>query len=109
MRTLLLGIAIAPYLLIAAVDAWMHEAGRRVPRMEQALHAALALAMAVFLPAVFLGMTSIAVLALLAFGVLLAWDELGYHAMIARSERRIHIASWIALAAFIVTWVVVGA
>lgn len=109
MRTLVLGIALAPYLLIAGVDAWMHEAGRKVPRVEQALHASLALAMILFLAAAFLQRTAIAVAALSAFLVLLVWDELGYHAAIAASERRIHRASWLALACFVGAWLLVDA
>lgn len=104
MRTLWLAIALAPYVLIAGIDAWMHERGRKVPRPEQAIHAALALAMVVFLPAVFIGRPVIAFTSLAVFVALLVWDETGFHAGIAANERRIHIASWIALAGFVICW-----
>ena len=55
MRNVWLGLMLLPYLAAAGVDAWMHERGRRVPRVEQLLHAALAVAMTVFLACVFTG------------------------------------------------------
>jgi hypothetical protein len=104
MRNLWLGLALVPYLAAAGVDAWMHERGRRVPRLEQWLHAGLAIAMAAFLVAVFAGRPAVAFTALAAFLALLAWDELGFHGAIARSERRVHAVSWVALAGFVAAW-----
>ena len=45
MRNIWLGIALVPYFALAGVDFWMHERGRRVPRVEQWVHAGLALTM----------------------------------------------------------------
>jgi hypothetical protein len=104
MRNVWLGLALVPYLAAAGVDAWMHERGRRVPRVEQWLHAGLACAMAVFLGAVFAAMPTVALGALGAFVALLVWDEVGFHRSIASSERRVHATSWFALAAFIAVW-----
>src|SRR5689334_4360646 len=104
MRNVWLGLALLPYLAAAGVDAWMHERGRRVPRIEQWLHAGLAAAMAVFLAAVFTGRPAVALAALAAFLGLLAWDEIGFHQGIARAERRVHVASWFLLAAFVAAW-----
>src|SRR5687768_10718423 len=67
MRNLWLGLALVPYLALAGVDAWMHERGRRVSRVEQWLHAGLAITMAVFLTAVFAGRPAVAFAALGAF------------------------------------------
>src|SRR5437867_1726216 len=64
MRNIWLGLALVPYLAAVGVDAWMHERSRRVPRVEQWIHAGLALAMAVFLGAVFAGRAAPAVAAL---------------------------------------------
>ena len=107
MRNLWLGLALVPYLAAAGVDAWMHERGRRVPRLEQWLHAGLAIGTAAFLVAVFAGRTTVAFAALGAFLALLAWDELGFHGAIARNERRVHAVSWVALAGFVAAWWVV--
>ena len=104
MRNLWLGVALVPYLAAAGVDAWMHERGRRVPRVEQWLHAGLAAGMAAFLAAAFAGYPAGALAALAAFLVLLAWDELGFHKGIASAERRVHVASWILLAGFVAAW-----
>ena len=104
MRNLWLGLALLPYLAAAGADAWMHERGRQVPRVEQWLHAGLAATMALFLAAVFAGRIRVALGALAAFAVLLAGDELGYHAKIGIAERRLHSVSWLALAGFLATW-----
>ena len=104
MRNLWLGLALLPYLAAAGADAWMHERGRHVPRVEQWLHAGLAATMAIFLAAVFAGRAPIALGALGAFSSLLLWDELGYHGEIARAERRLHMVSWLALAGFVAAW-----
>jgi hypothetical protein len=109
MRNLWLGLALMPYLAAAGVDAWMHERGRRVPRVEQWVHAGLALGMAVFLAAVFSGWVALAIGALAAFLGFLAWDEIAFHKTIARPERHVHSLSWIALAGFVATWWMVGA
>lgn len=107
MRNIWLGIALVPYLAVAGVDFWMHERDRKVPRVEQWLHAGLALAMAAFLAAVFAGRSPLALAALGAFLALLAWDELWFHKAIAASERRVHAVSWAALAVFVAAWWIV--
>jgi hypothetical protein len=107
MRSAWLGLALVPYLAAAAVDAWMHERGRRVPRVEQWIHAGLAATMAVFLGAVFAAAMPVALGALAGFLALLAWDETAFHRTINREERRVHVFSWLALAAFVAVWLVV--
>ena len=107
MRNAWLGVALLPYLAAAGADAWMHERGRRVPRVEQWIHAGLAAAMAVFLGAVFAAAAPAALGALAIFLALLAWDETSFHREINRAERRVHFLSWIALAGFVAAWCVV--
>ena len=107
MRNVWLGLALLPYLAVGGVDAWMHERGRRVPRVEQFAHAGLAVTMVVFLTAVFAARPPVALGALAAFLAFLAWDEIAFHGSIARTERRVHAVSWAALAAFVVVWGVV--
>src|SRR5438874_727363 len=98
MRGTWLGLALVPYLAAAAADAWMHEHGRRVPRAEQAVHAALALAMLLFLVAVFRSLTALAFAALALFAVLVVLDEWRFHGAISRREKSLHVLAWIALA-----------
>ena len=107
MRNAWLGLALLPYLAAAGVDAWMHERGRRVPRVEQWIHAGLAATMAVFLGAAFAAAMPVALGALAAFIALVAWDESAFHRTIERAERRVHVFSWAALAAFVAAWLVV--
>jgi hypothetical protein len=104
MRNVWLGLALVPYLAAAGVDAWMHERGRRVPRVEQFLHAALAVSLAVFVAAAFTAHAAAAVAALGVFLAFLAWDELGFHRGIAPAERRVHVLSWLLLAGFVAAW-----
>ena len=104
MRNLWLGLALVPYLAAAGVDAWMHERDRRVPRVEQWLHAALAASLAAFLAAVFTAHPAFALGALAAFLACLAWDELGFHRGIGAVERRVHVVSWVLLAGFVAAW-----
>jgi hypothetical protein len=107
MRNAWLGLALVPYLAAAGVDAWMHERGRRVPRVEQWIHAGLAATMAVFLGAVFAAAGPVALAPLAAFAALVVWDEKAFHGTIHRAERRVHVISWIAFAAFVAIWCVV--
>jgi hypothetical protein len=100
----LLALALSPYLAIAGVDAWMHERGRKVPKREQWIHAGLAVTLLAFLAAVFANRAALAIAVLAAFAVLLCCDEFWFHRDIAASERRIHVASWLALAGFVIAW-----
>jgi hypothetical protein len=100
-------VALAPYLAIAAADAWMHERARKVPMREQWVHAGLAATLTVFLAAVFTARAAWAAGALAAFVLLVCIDEVGFHRGIAVLERRVHMASWLALAGFVVAWQVI--
>ena len=105
MRTLSLALALVPYAALAGCDAWLHEKARVVPRVEKWLHAGLALSLIAFLGAAF---GSAGPLALVALGVLLALaavDELGFHRALARTERRVHFASYAALGVFVLVWI----
>jgi hypothetical protein len=96
--------ALVPYVSIAAMDAWIHEKGRQVPMAEQWVHAGLAVFWMLFIVLAFKGMHPWAVGALSVFCGLVALDEIRYHRGIAIRERRIHIASWAALAVFVLVW-----
>jgi len=108
MRLLWLSLGLVPYLSLAGLDAWMHERDRRVPRVEQALHAGLALAIGAFLTGVFTSRTLLASIALIVFVALLVADEAGFHRGLERRERHVHVASWVALAGFVLLWQVLG-
>lgn len=103
-RIVTLGIGLLPYLGTAGVDTWMHGRARKVPYIEQLLHAALAVAFTAFAVCVFLQRNSAARAWLAAFLLCLAYDELGYHRGLAANERRVHVISWGALLVFIGVW-----
>ena len=109
MRNIWLGLALIPYLAAAAADAWIHERGRRVPRLEQWAHAGLALAFAAFLLGVFAPRAALAWIALASFVALLVVDEWRFHQGLRGLERALHVASWVALAGFVAAWQVLGA
>jgi hypothetical protein len=103
-RLALLAAGFAPYALISGYDQWLHRHARRVPRLEQALHAGLALAMGAFLTLVARAETRAALAALALFAGLLLLDEFGYHGSIDRHERRVHWLADAALAGFVIGW-----
>lgn len=104
-RLTVLLLALAPYALLSGYDAlFLHERARRVPRVEQALHAGLAVSLLVFLYGVFAQHTIVAVAALGVLLVLLAADELGFHRLLPPFERRIHAAAALSLFGFVVIW-----
>ncbi len=106
-RVLTLGAALLPYLALVSVDAWMHEKARRVPRLEQFLHAAAAVLFLAFVVAVFRD-SAAALALLLAFAACTAADEFGFHRHLSASERRVHFMAYFALAIFIAAWRLAG-
>jgi len=103
-RLIWLGLAALPYLALAGVDAWMHEKARKVPALERAIHYVSAVALIGFIVGALRDQRSLAVPCLAVFVALLAFDETGFHARIASSERRLHLAAYGALAVFIAVW-----
>ena len=103
-RILALGIGLLPYLGTAGIDAWMHERARKVPLLERAFHAALAVTFTLFAICAFLGRNVPALMWLVAFLLCLVFDEVGYHRGLAASERRVHVISWLALLLFVGIW-----
>lgn len=103
-RFVSLGIGLLPYLGVAGVDTWMHERARKVPRIEQLLHATLAITFTGFAVYVFLQRNVAATSWLAVFLVCLACDEFGFHRGLVANERRVHVISWAALTFFIVVW-----
>jgi len=104
MRLLALCVALAPYLGFVAIDAWMHEKARRVPVVEQWLHAAILLTLGSFFVAAFVGADAIAATALVLSLPLMAADELGYHGHLSRRERLVHLAEGLSLVLFVGVW-----
>lgn len=104
MRLLWLALAFAPYATLAGYDGWLHEKARSVPRVEQALHAGLAIALIAFGVFVVRAQTLPALIALGLFAIILLFDELGFHAPLAWRERRVHWLADTALAGFVFFW-----
>jgi hypothetical protein len=103
-RIVALGVGLLPYLGTAGIDTWMHERARKVPIVEQGLHAALAVAFTAFALFVFLRRELPAVASLAAFLACLIIDERGFHRELAAKERRVHVISWVALLLFVGVW-----
>lgn len=104
LRVVWLGLALVPYAALAAFDGWLHEKSRRVPRVEQWLHAIAALSLAAFVVFVFSARNTAATILLAVFIGAASLDEFGFHRHLDRRERRVHFASYSALAVFIVAW-----
>jgi len=100
----LLGVAIVPYLVLVSIDAWMHEAERKVPRVERWLHYCAGALFLGFLVALFRDMTGPALVLFGAFALLTVWDEVVFHGLLAARERRVHFAAYAALALFLGAW-----
>ena len=101
----LLGAAITPYLVLVSIDAWMHEASRKVPTVERWLHYCAGALFLGFLVALFRDMTGLALALFSVFGVLTVWDETVFHGQLAARERRVHFGAYAALALFVGAWV----
>jgi len=104
MRLLVLSIALAPYIGFVAVDAWMHEKARRVPKTEQWLHGGIVLALGAFFVAAFLGANWIAGVLLVLTLPLMAVDEIGFHGHLSKRERLVHLAEGLSLIMFVTVW-----
>jgi len=104
LRTLCLGLALVPYAALAGFDGWLHEKARRVPPTEQVLHAISALSLVGFVVLVFRASDAAAMAMLVVYGVSASLDEFGFHAHLDRRERRVHFASYAAMALFIAVW-----
>ena len=104
MRLLVLSLALTPYIGFIAVDAWMHEKARRVPKTEQWLHGGIALAIGAFFVAAFLGANWIAGVLLVLTLPLMAVDEIGFHGHLSKRERLVHLAEGLSLIIFVTVW-----
>ena len=93
--------SLLPYLALSAYDGWLHEKARRVPRMEQVLHATLALSAATLIYALFFDRPWLAVPALAVFVPAACADEFGFHGLLEQRERRLHHVAYASFAAFV--------
>lgn len=106
---LILTLSLLPYLGLAAYDGWLHEKARRVPRIEQGLHALIAIAVVTAVGAIFLHRAPLAWSALAVFLLAEIADEVGFHALLSRRERRVHFAAYACFAGFVATALWLGA
>lgn len=105
----LLLASLLPYLALSAYDGWLHEKARRVPRIEQLLHAALALSAAALIFGLFAGRAWLALPALAVFVPAACADELGFHGMLESRERRLHHVAYASFAGFVLVAAWLGA
>lgn len=104
-----LALAFLPYLALAGWDGWLHEKARRVPRVEQALHAVLFLSVAALWFGLYHRRPDWALPALAAFALAACADEFGFHAALERRERRLHHAAYACFAGFVAVAAAQGA
>lgn len=104
LRIVLLCLAFIPYAALAGFDGWLHEKSRRVPRVEQMLHASAAVSLVAFVILAFSARNVAAAIVLSVFLVAASVDEFGFHRHLDPRERRVHFASYAALALFVVVW-----
>ena len=97
---LLLIAAFSPYVGVALYDGWLHEKARRVPRLEQALHALAFAAVSTLWWALWMHRAGWALAALIVFACTAGFDEFGYHGPLDRHERRIHAVAYLCFAGF---------
>lgn len=93
--------SLVPYLALSAWDGWLHEKARRVPRIEQALHALLAMSAAALVFGAFTGRPLVAVIGLAVFAPAAIADEAGFHGQLEHRERRLHHVAYACFAAFV--------
>ena len=101
--------SLVPYLALSAYDGWLHEKARRVPRIEQALHALLALSAIALIYGVFSGRAWLAWPGLAVFVPAALADELGWHGALERRERRLHHVAYASFAGFVAVAFALGA
>jgi len=99
--TLILAFALVPYLIAALYDGWLHEKARRVPKVEQALHATIAVSLLVLLPSLFNGHPIAARISLCCFLLAAFVDEWRYHGPLETRERRLHFVAYGCFLAFV--------
>ena len=105
----LLFASLVPYLALSAYDGWLHEKARRVPRVEQLLHAALALSAIAIIAGLFTHRAWLAVPALAVFAPAAIADEWGFHGPLERRERRLHHVAYASFAGFLLVAAWLGA
>lgn len=108
-RILWMAITLLPYAMLAGVDTWMHEKSRRVPKVEKILHALAGVLLIGFIVCVFGGFDVAGIAAFVAFAIVASADEFGFHRHLSTRERKVHFASYAALAIFVMAWRLGGA
>ena len=101
---MVLSLGVLPYLGLVSYDLWLHESARRVPKVEQVLHALLIVGLGGFIVTAIAGHAAIAGACLAVSLPLAVADELGFHRHLDRHERRLHLAEGAALVFFTALW-----
>lgn len=103
MRSLIF-IGFIPYVMLAGYDCWLHGHARAVPRIEQILHAVLAVSLVFFLSLVASNNIIAALSVFAVFVLVLLIDEFGFHRQIEKHEQRVHWLADSALLGFVLYW-----
>lgn len=97
----LLVLCLLPYLGLSAYDGWLHEKARRVPRVEQGLHAVLFVSAVSIIVGIFSARPWLAWPAIAIFAAAAGADEFGFHAPLEPRERRLHHIAYACFAGFL--------
>ena len=97
----LLFASLLPYLALSAWDGWLHEKARRVPRVEQWLHALLFVSAGALIFGAFTVRPLVALAGLAVFAPAALADELGFHGGLDSRERRLHHVAYACFAGFV--------
>ena len=102
MRSAALALAIAPFVVLAALDLVVHRTTRKPHLAEDALHLVLGLSQLLLIVSAFRAEVPRIVLAALAVVVLGALDEFGFHHALPARESDLHAKGHFALFGFVV-------
>ena len=86
-------------------DVWMHLHYRKVPRQEQVTHCIAIILLSFFILSAIWSFHKFALIALISAIPIMLYDEIAFHKMLSKHERRIHNIAGICFLGFISMWV----
>ena len=101
-RSLILTVALGPYLYYGTKDTLFHFRGRRVTLVEHLLHVGVAVAIVAAIASAYRGRTGSMIVGLLLFLLVGATDEYVYHRNLPEHETDLHAKGHMALLMFVI-------